>query len=159
MKTNIRWGLTLGAIVAAVTLTFALTGLHQRIEASVAFLVLAIGANIWTVIMCLRAQASTSSWGQQILNGLVLGAAASVVIFLSSWLVTGVIFPEYFAEMAEGYRGAYEAMGMSASEVDEMVAATAATSPAKSAFDGVVGTMATSLILSAIAGFWIRKKD
>lgn len=158
MNPNVRWGLTLGGIVAAVTLVFALAGWHQRMEASVAFLVIAILANILTVVMCLRAQAATSSWGQQVVNGLTLGAVASVVIFLTSWLLTTAVFPEYFAEMAEGYRDAYEAMGLSEGEVDEMVANTAATSPVWSAFSGVLGTMSTSLVVSAIAGFWIRKK-
>ena len=60
--------------------------------------------------------------------------------------------------MAEGYRQTFVDMGMTDEQVDETVAATAATSPLKSAFDGVVGTMVTSLIVAGIAGFWLRKK-
>ena len=82
----------------------------------------------------------------------------AVIIFATSWLATSVVFPNYFAEMAEGYRAAYENMGLSAEEVADLVTATAATSPVKSAFDGVVGTIGTSVVAAAIAGFWLRRK-
>jgi hypothetical protein len=88
----------------------------------------------------------------QIRNGLVVGLVGSVIIFVSSWLVTTVVFPNYFAEMAEGYREAYVSMGLPQDEVADLVVATAASSPIRSAFDGVVGTMVTSLVVAAIAG-------
>ena len=72
--------------------------------------------------------------------------------------MTTVVVPDYFAEMAEGYRDAYAGMGLSEDEVADLVAATAATPPVKSAFDGVIGTLVTSLVAAAIAGIWLRKK-
>jgi hypothetical protein len=60
--------------------------------------------------------------------------------------------------MADGYREAYVSMRLSPGDVADLVAATAAVSLIRSAFDGVVGTMATSLVVAAIAGGWLRKK-
>jgi len=148
----------LGAAVAVLSLVFGLFGWHRTYAMAFVFLVVAILINVATVVLCLREQASSAGWSGQVKNGLVVGLVGSVVVFVSSWLVTTVVFPDYFVEMAEGYREAYVGMGLSQGEVEDLVAATAATSPVRSAFDGVVGTMATSLVVSAIAGVWIRNR-
>ena len=158
MKGPVRWGLILGGGVAVLNLVFGLAGWHRVYEMSFVFLCVAILINAVTVVLCLRESASSEGWGGQVKNGLIVGLVGSVVIFVTSWLVTTAVFPDYFAEMADGYREAYVNMGMSAGEVDELVAATAATSPIRSAMDGVVGTMGTSLIVAAIAGGWLRNK-
>jgi hypothetical protein len=158
MKGPIRWGVILGAAVAALSLVFGFVGWHRIYEMAFVFLVVAILINAAAIVLCLREGASSESWLRQVGNGLVVGLVASVIIFVSSWLTTAVVFPDYFSEMAEGYRAAYENMGVSDAEVTDLVAATAATSPIRSAFDGVVGTLATSLIVAAIAGVWLRQE-
>ncbi len=159
MKGPIRWGVILGGAVAVLSFVFGLAGWHRTFEMSFVFLAVAILINVATVVLCLREQASSNGWASQLKNGLIVGLVGSVIIFLTSWLVTTVVFPDYFTEMAAGYREAYANMGLSESEVADLVAATANTSPIKSAFDGVVGTLATSLVVAAIAGLWLRKKD
>jgi hypothetical protein len=144
--------------VAVLNVIFGLAGWHRNLEMAFVFLALAIPINMVTVVLCLREQAGTDGWAGQIRNGLIVGLVGSAIIFVTSWLVTTVVFPDYFREMADGYREAYVAMGLSEGEVDDLVAATAATSPVRSAFDGVVGTMMTSLVVAAIAGAWLRKK-
>jgi len=159
MKGPVRWGVILGGAVAALSLVFGLVGWHRTYEMSFVFLAIAILINVATVVLCLRQRASLEGWLGQVKNGLVVGLVASVIIFVASWLVTTAVFPDYFREMADGYREAYVNMGLTEDEVADLVAATAATSPFRSAFDGVVGTMVTSLIVAAIAGGWLRKKD
>ena len=159
MKGPVRWGVILGGGVAVMALVFALAGWHRSYEMSFVYLTIAILLNVFTVVLCLREGAGTDSWLGHVKNGLLVGIVGSVLIFVGSWLVMGVIFPDYFAEMAEGYRATYVELGHSDSEVAELVAATAATSPVRSAFDGVVGTMATSLVVAAVSGIWLRKKD
>ena len=158
MKAPVRWGVILGSAVAVLSLISGLSGWHRVYEMSFVYLAIAILINVATVVLCLRGQASSQGWLGQVKNGLVVGLVGSVIIFVSSWLVTTVVFPNYFAEMADGYREAYVSMGLSEDEVADLVAATAAASPIRSAFDGVVGTMATSLVVAAIAGGWLRKK-
>ena len=142
-----------------LSLVFGLAGWHRTYEMAFVFLALAIAINAVTVVLCLRERASSEGWPGQVKNGLVVGLVGSVIIFVSSLLVTTVVFPDYFTEMAEGYREAYVNMGLSEDEVAELAAATAAASPVRSAFEGVVGTMMTSLVVAAIAGAWLRKKD
>jgi len=159
MKGPVRWGVILGGSVAALSLFFGLAGWHRTYKMSFVFLAIAILINVVTVVLCLRERASSESWLGQVRNGLTVGLVASVIIFVASWLVTTAVFPDYFTEMANGYRETYANMGLSEEEVADLVAATAATSPVRSAFDGVVGTIATSLIVAAIAGVWLRSKD
>lgn len=159
MKGPVRWGLILGGAVAALSLSFGLAGWHRTYKMSFVFLVIAILINVVTVVLCLRERASSESWLGQVKNGLTVGLVASVIIFVASWLVTTAVFPDYFTEMANGYRETYANMGLSEDEVADLVAATAATSPVRSAFDGVIGTIATSLVVAAIAGVWLRSKD
>jgi hypothetical protein len=149
----------LGAAVAVLNLVFGAVGWHRTYEMSFVFLAIAILINVLTVVLCLRERASSAGWLGQVKNGLIVGLVGSAIIFVTSWLVTVAVFPDYFTEMAEGYRATYANMGLSEDEVADLVAATAATSPVKSAFDGVVGTMATSLLVATIAGGWLRNKD
>ena len=158
MREPVRWGMILGGAVAVLTLVSGLGGWHRVYAMSFVFLAIAIPINVATVVLCLRERASSQGWVAQVKNGLVVGLVGSVIIFIASWLVTTAVFPDYFTEMAEGYREAYVNMGLSADEVAELVARTASASPVRSAFEGVVGTLATSLVVAAIAGLWLRKK-
>jgi len=148
----------LGGAVAVLNLVFGAVGWYRTYEMSFVFLAIAILINVVAVVLCLRERAASEGWLGQVKNGLIVGLVGSAIIFVTSWLVTVAVFPDYFTEMAEGYRATYANMGLSEDEVADMVAATAATSPVKSAFDGVVGTMATSLVVAAIAGGWLRNK-
>lgn len=159
MKGPVRWGVILGAAVAVLNVVFGLAGWHRVYEMTTVFLTVAILVNLVTVVLCLRERASSETWMGQVKNGLIVGLVGSAIIFVTSWLVTTVVFPDYFAEMAEGYRQTYVDMGRSEAEVADLVAATAATSPVRSAFDGVMGTMGTSLVVAAIAGAWFRDRN
>ena len=159
MTQPVKWGLVLGAAVAIQNLVFGAAGWHRTFNMSFVFLAIAIALNVLAVVLCLRKTAADTRWLGQLRNGLVLGLVASLVIFASSWLVTSVIFPDYFAEMAEGYRDTYAGMGLSQEEVEELVDATAATSSVRSALEGVMGTLVVSSVVAAIAGVWLRRKD
>lgn len=158
MKSAIRWGLILGAAVAVFNFVFGLAGLHTAFSMAFVFLAVAILMNVTAVVLCLRERAASDGWAKQLGSGLVLGFVGGTVIFLTSWLMTAVVFPDYFAEMAEGYRETFVKMGMNEEEVAEMVAGTAATSHLRNALDGAIGTVVTSALTAAIAGIWLRRK-
>ena len=159
MRPPIKWGLVLGMAVGVENFVFGAAGWHAVYAMAAVFLVIAIAINVATVVTCLRETASERSWAGQLRSGLVLGLVGSLLVFAGSWFVSAVAFPDYFGEMAEGYREAYVSMGMSQEAVDEAVAGIAGASPVRSALEGVVGTMVTSLVAAAIAGIWLRKED
>ena len=157
MKGPVRWGVILGCAVAVLSLVFGLAGWHRTYEMSFVFLAIAILLNLVAVVLCLREGASSESWLGQVKNALVVGLVGAAIIFVTSLLLTTVVFPEYFTEMAEGFRETFTEMGLSEAEVGEQMAATSAFSPVRSALDGVVGTIATSLLVGMIAGVWLRR--
>ena len=159
MQEPVKWGVVLGACVAVQNVAFAAIGWHTAFTMAFVFLVVAIGLNATMVVLCLRATAADNGWTGQLVNGAILGAVGSVLVFASGWLVTAIIFPDYFAEMAEGYRATFVDMGMDPNEIDETVAGLAATSPVRSAMEGAVGTLVTSVVVAAIGGIWLRRKD
>lgn len=159
MQAPIKWGLILGAAIAIQTFVFAVAGWHTAYNMAWVWLAIAIGLNVAAVVLCLRETASDRTWAGQLQAGLTLGVVASVLVFLSTWVVTGFMFPDYYLEMADGYRETLMGMDMSQDEVDQSVAAIAGTSAVRSGVEGVVGTMVVSFVAAAVAGVWIRRKD
>lgn len=158
MSQPVRWGLLLGAAVALQNFVFGAAGWHKSATMPIVYLVIAISLNVVAVVLCLRQTAGDAGWLGQLLRGLVLGAVASVLVFASSWLVSAVIFPDYFAEMAAGYREDLSKTDMPPAAIETTVAGVAATSPVRSALEGVAGTFGISLLAAAVSGFWLRRR-
>ena len=155
MNTPAKYGLALGVIVAAMGFALAISGLHTSATTPIAFVIAAIVINVVIVILAIRRTARSSYWIQQVGNGLVLGLVGAVIIFLGSWLMTAVFFPDYYTEFAEAARARAVAGGLSPEEIDAAVAMATGT-PVGSAFSGALGTVITSVVVAAIAGFFYR---
>ena len=155
MSTPVKYGLVLGLIVAAMGFVLATLGLHTNAMAPTGFVIAAIIINVVIVVLAVRRTARRSNWLQQIQNGLVLGVVGAVIIFVGSWVMTALVFPDYYAEFAEAARARAVAAGLSAEEIEAAVAVAAGT-PVGSAFSGALGTVITSVVVAAIAGFFNR---
>ncbi|MCY4095632.1 MAG: DUF4199 family protein [Gammaproteobacteria bacterium] len=155
MTISIKYGLLLGVIVAAFGFLLGLLGLHTNQMAPFGFVIVAIIVNLVIVVLAVRRLASTSTWVQQLVNGLVLGTVAAVIVFLSSWLMTAIVIPDYYAEFAEAARVRAVAGGLTADEIEAAVAMATGTSVG-SAFQGALGTVITSVVVAGIAGMFNR---
>ena len=155
MNIPVKYGLMLGVIVGALGFALAALGLHSNAMTPPAFVAAAIIINIVIVVLALRRTASDSNWGGQVRNGLVLGVTGAVIIFLSSFVMTALVFPDYYAEFAEAARLRGVAGGLPPEEIDMQVAMATGT-PAGSAFSGAIGTLITSAVVAAIMGFFKR---
>ncbi len=155
MNIPVKYGLVLGVIVAAMGFVLAISGLHTSAMTPIAFVITAIVINVVIVILAIRRTARSSYWIQQVGNGLVLGLVGAAIIFLGSWMMTAVFFPDYYAEFAEAARARAVADGLSPEEIDAAVA-TATGTPVGSAFSGALGTVITSGVVAAISGFFYR---
>ena len=154
----VKWGLIFGVAVGVQNVIFAMAGWHKVYDKAFVYLAIAIAINVTAVVMCLRKTAARSSWAAQLGNGLVLGLVASAIIFASTWLVTAIIFPDYFVDMAEGYRSVYSLAELEWATTQERLAGVAAMSPVRSAAENTIGAMVVSLLTSAVAGIWLRRK-
>ena len=157
MEIPIKYGVVLGVVVGALGFALATLGLHTNEMAPMVFVIAAIIINVVIVVLAVRQTAPRSSWLQQVQNGLVLGMVAAVIIFLASWVMTALVFPNYYAEFAEAARARAVAGGLSAEEIEAAVAMATGTSVG-SAFSGALGTVITSVVVAGIAGFFNRAR-
>ena len=155
MNIPVKYGLVLGVIVAAMGFALGTLGLHTSEMAPMGFVVAAIIINVVIVVLAVRKLAPSSNWLKQVGNGLTLGVVGAVIVFLGSWLMTAIVFPNYYAEFAEAARVRAEAGGLSHDEIEAAVAAVTGT-PVGSALQGALGTVITSVVVAAIAGIFNR---
>jgi len=158
MNIPIRGGVLLGVLCVTWTFVMGFTGWYRDpVMLNLFFLVIPLEIGI--VIWALRRTAPTSTWGGQIVNGLVLSLVASAIIFAGSLVFTTVAFPTYFADIQAAQTEMLKAAGMSEADIKMQVAAAAAMqTPFINAISGVIGTVVTGVVVAAIAGAFLRKK-
>jgi Protein of unknown function (DUF4199) len=158
MSNVVKSGILLGVLVEVWTVVVILAHWHtDPVLAMLFFLVIPI--QIAVVVMALRGEAANASYGRQVVNGTVLSAIGAVIIFAGSWLLTTVAFPNYFPEL----RAAGEAFLVKAGKTQDQVAAEMAKNaamydPFQNALTGAIATVATGLVVSLVAGAFLRRK-
>lgn len=158
MNSAIKWGVLLGVAVALLGFVFGATGMYTNPAAALGFVAAAILLNVAAVAFMLFATRATAGWGAQVVNGLVLGVVAAVLIFLGSVVMTTVVFPGYYAELREGYLAYFQSMDLPQETVDAQMAAIEAATPVSSALQGAFGTLITSVVVAGIGGIFLRRK-
>jgi hypothetical protein len=158
MSVPIRAGILLGVLCVVWTFVMGFTGWYKDpVMLNLFFLVVPL--EIGFVIWALRKTAAGSTWGGQVVNGLVLSVVAGVIIFAGSLLFTTVAFPNYFTDIQAVQTEMLKSAGMPEAEIQAQVAAAAAMqTPFINAITGVIGTVVTGLVVAAIAGAFWRKK-
>jgi hypothetical protein len=158
MNIPIRAGILLGVLCVIWTFVMGLTGWYKDpVMLNLFFLVVLL--EIGVVIWALRKTATSTTWGGQVVNGLVLSVVASVIIFAGSLSFTTVAFPNYFTDIQAAQTGMLKAAGMSEADIQTQVAASAAMqTPFMNALTGVIGTVVTGVVVAAIAGAFLRKR-
>jgi hypothetical protein len=157
MEHAVRGGLILGALVAAWTLVMGFTGWYRHPTLAALFFVVVL-VQIGVIVAVLRKTREGRTWGGQIRMGLITSAIGAVIIFLNSLLFTVVLFPTYFDDLRAGQREQLKNAGMSDADVETAVASTPQPTVIGQAVSGVVGTLATGLVVSAIAGAFLRSR-
>ncbi len=103
MNVVIKWSVVLAGVVAVFSLLIAVSGLHESpMVGGLGFVVVAILINLAAVFMALRETKHENAYGKQLLNGVLIGAIAGGLVFLSSWVMLSVVFPDYLDEMKAG---------------------------------------------------------
>ena len=158
MNIPIRAGVLLGVLCVVWTFVMGFTGWYKDpVMLNLFFLVILF--EIGVVIWALRKTAAGSTWGAQVLNGLVLSLVAGVIIFAGSLVFTTVAFPSYFADIQAAQREMLKAQGLADTDINTQIAAAAAMqTPFINAITGVIGTVVTGVVVAAIAGAYWRKK-
>jgi L-cystine uptake protein TcyP (sodium:dicarboxylate symporter family) len=159
MNVAVKWSVILAVLVTALTVVLKLSGLHANpIAGGVAAIGIAIVLNLVVVYMALRQTASESTYGKQVLSGVLIGLIGGALIFLSSWLLLAVVFPDYLEELREGYVAWLESTGMPEGQLQQQIEQMDRATPLRQSVPGFIGTLATSIVAAAIIGIFLRKK-
>ena len=157
MNIPVRAGVVLGVLVVIWQFVIGFTGWYKDPVMMNAFF-LVIVFEIAVIIWALRKTCATAAYGRQVVNGLVVSVVAGVLIVCGSLVFTTVAFPDYFKELEAAQIAMLKAQGLSEAETSAQVAAQAAMqTPMINALSGFIGTVVTGLIVSAIAGAFLRK--
>ena len=158
MNSVIKWSLILVVLVTAANLVILGTGMHKSMVGGLVFIALAVLLNIGAVVMALRETSAESSYGKQLVNGLLIGAIAGVLIFGASWLTLSVFFPQSIPEMVAGSKAFLESAPLPEAQKEQQMAALDETTAMGQALSGLIGTFFTSALVAAIAAAFLRKK-
>ena len=159
MGVVVKWSLILAASVAAMTVVINLTGMHTSpLAGGILAIGIAIILNVLTLFMALRATAPQNTYGGQLLNALMFGLVAGVLIFACSWILSTYIFPNTVSEMVAGFKEWIQQSGLPEDQVQAQMQAMDQTTATTQARNGAIGTLFTSLIAGAIIAIFQRRK-
>jgi hypothetical protein len=158
MSAVLKGSVILAVTVGLISIIMGALGLHTNPMMGLVQIVLFILLNVGAVIWVLRQGAAQNSYVQQLLNGLYVGIFAGLLIFVLSFLMLTVVFPDYLDEMKDGYLEMLEASGLPDDQIEQQMARMDATTPANQAFAGTLGTLVTSIAVGAVAGIFLRRK-
>lgn len=154
-------GVLIGVLCAVWTFVMGFTGWYKDpAMALYAFLPGVILIQIAGLIWGLRQTAAQGrTYSGQVVAGTFMSIIAGVIIICSSLIFTTVAFPEYFDELNAASRELMLKEGKSEAEIAEVIAAAKPMqTPMANAMSGFFGTCVTGVIVSAVAGLWIRAR-
>jgi hypothetical protein len=158
MNAMVRAGLVLGILVEIWTAVVIAARWHLDPSRMWLFF-LVIPLQLAIVLFALRGEAPTATYGRQVLNGLLVSVVGAVLVFAGSYVLTTVVFPDYFTELREAGAAMQARSGMSPEQIEAQMKQTAAMyDPVYNAVTGAIATVATGLVISLVAGAFLRKK-
>jgi nitrogen fixation/metabolism regulation signal transduction histidine kinase len=159
MSGAIKAGVGLAVVVAILSVIFAATGMHEAgilpgLVLMVLYIALTIGAVFWT----LKQTAAENGYGKQLLNVVVFGLVAGVLICVFSILNLNVFFPSYLEENTTAMVEFFESTNMPEEALQAQVEKLEARTAWRESMNGGIGTFVTSLVIGAIVAIFKRKK-
>jgi hypothetical protein len=160
MNTITKAGALLGALVTAWTFVMGFTGWYKHpVLLNLFWVVMPI--QIALLIWALRKTAAEGRrYGGQLAAGTLISLIGGVFIFFGSLAFTMLVFPNYFGELAAIQEEMLRIAGKSEAEIQRLMEMAARTStPVIQAAFGLIGTVVTGIVCSAVIGaFTLTKK-
>jgi len=161
MNAVIKAGVAMAVLVAVFSTILALTGLHMSspFMAMILFVVVAILIDLGCVFWGLSGTAAENKYGKQLLNALLIGVIAAVLIFGFSLVQTKVIFPDYIEESQTALIEFYEEMpNVPDEQKAKMIEGAEEMSAVGSAVQGAMFTIIFAVLGGAVIGIFKRRK-
>jgi hypothetical protein len=158
MNLTLKYGILLGALVVAWTFIMGIAGWHTHPTLQALFWVVIL-IQIVVVVLGLKARAADATYGSQVKAGTMMSLIAGVVIFIGSYIFTSVVFPNYFEELRMAGEEWFRSQGKPEAEIKALLDAQAPMQTSfMQALFGFIGTFLTGLIISLIAGAFLKSK-
>ncbi len=150
-------GVVLGVAVFAWSLIMGVTGWYKHPTLLNLFWMV-IPLQIFILWWGLRRTAAQGNgYLAQIGSGLLMSLIGAVIIFAGSLLLTTVIFPQYFQDLADLGRQMMRAEGRAEADIETYLQQIAPTqTPLMQALLGFIGTIATGFVASLAIGSVVR---
>ncbi|HSQ60653.1 MAG TPA: DUF4199 domain-containing protein [Acidobacteriota bacterium] len=159
MSVVLKYGIALGVLVEIWTAIVIGMGWHKDPALLLLFFVV-IPIQITVLVMALKGTAAAgASYGKQVVTGFGISVVAGVLIALGSIVLTTVVFPEYFNELRTAGEAMLQKAGLPPEQVEAQLKANEGMyNPWQNALSGFLGATVTGLVVSAIAGAFLRKR-
>jgi hypothetical protein len=159
MSAAIKAGVALAVAVEIFSVIFAVAGLHQKGPLfGIVFLLVVIGLNIGCIVWGLKQTSGENGYGKQLLNAIVIGLVAGVLIFVFSMVNLNVLFPNYLEESKLASIEFLENANLPEEVLNQQVAKVEGQTATGASIQGTIGAFFTSLIVGAIVAIFSRKK-
>lgn len=159
MNVVVKYSVILAAAVIVVSALLYASGLHANPAlGGLLSIGLFILFNVGAIYLALAQTAGENGYGKQLFNAAGVGLLAGALIFLGSWLLLAVVFPDALAEMKDGYIEMLQAAGQSEQQIDAVVQQFDKATPISQSVPALIGTFITSLVVGAIVAIFKRKK-
>lgn len=151
--------LLLAGLTGMWSVIFVLAKWHQTSETQAAFffvILIQLGVMLWGLI---KSNDGEKTFVEQFLVGLVISLLASVLIFCISMVLNMYAFPNYFTEVKVAMENSLKAQNLKPEEIAAaMKAAEPSFTPIAAAMGGMIGTIFTGVVFSAIISAFFSKK-
>jgi hypothetical protein len=158
MGAAIKAGIGLAVIGAVITIGWYAAGLHESPMLGLVFLAIVIPLNAIAVWWALRQTAAVNGYGKQLLSAIVVGVVAGVLIFVFSFVITSVLFPDALEDQKAAGIEWVESMGWPEEVKRKQIEGIESMTAASNAMQGMFGTMGTSLVAGLIIAAFVRRK-
>ena len=153
-------GLLIGVLCGTWIFVNGVTGFYKDPVMSAMFVpvvsMLEIGALIWGLR---RTAAMGRTYSGQVVAGTMMAVIGAAIIFCASMIFSTVLYPNYFTEVNEMTREVMRKAGQSEAQIQAAIDAVAGwQTPVMTALAGVLGTVMTGIVVSAIISLWVRAR-
>ena len=158
MRSVIKASVALAILVGLMSVVLMITGLSRNpVVGGLGSIAVAILMNIGVVVWALKKTAVENSYRKQLVNGLLIGVIAGVLIFAISLIMLTAV-PGYFDGIKEGNLEFIRNSGLTADQVQARIASIESSTALGQSLAGLVGTLVTSFVVGAITAIFVRKK-
>jgi hypothetical protein len=161
MASILTGGLAIGALCGAWLLITGVTGWYKDPTMYQLFIPVVTILEIVVLIWALRKTAAEGrTYSGQVVAGTLMALIGAICIFCISLLVTSVIAPNFFEDVNAMSRDIMRDQGQTEEQINAAIAGSARwQTHIMSALAGVIGTVMTGIVVSAVIAIWVRARE